>query len=169
MIGAVLLAVLCIACWTDLTARRIPNWVTVPGMLLGVGLHAVQGLGPMAGALLGVAFAFVAALPFFLGGVLGGGDAKLLMVVGAFFGPADFLWAALAIAIAGGVLGLVEAARQGVLRSVLASCGRLLIGWATFGPRAGFVLAPRQPLAMPYGLAIAAGSAFWWFFGKSVV
>ena len=49
--GAVLLAVLCAACWTDLTTRRIPNWVTVPGMLLGVGIHALQGFGPLAGAL----------------------------------------------------------------------------------------------------------------------
>lgn len=169
MIGAVLLAVLCAACWTDLTTRRIPNWVTVPGMALGIGLHALEGFGPMAGAVLGVAFAFAVALPFFLAGVLGGGDAKLLMAVGGFFGPAEFVYAALAIALAGGVLGLVEAARRGVLRSVLTSCGRLLVGWATFGPRAGFVLAPRQPLSMPYGLAISAGSAFWWFLGKSVV
>jgi prepilin peptidase CpaA len=167
--GAVLLAVLCVACWTDLTTRRIPNWVTVPGMLLGVGLHALQGFGPLAGALLGVAFAFLVGLPFFIGGLVGGGDAKLLMAVGGFFGPAEFVWAALAIAIAGGVLGLVEAARQGVLRSVLSSCGRLLLGWVSFGPRAGFTLAPRRPLAMPYGVAIAAGSAFWWFFGASVV
>ena len=57
----------------------------------------------------------------------------------------------------------------GVLRSVLASCGRLLLGWASFGPRAGAMLAPRRPLAMPYGVAIAAGSAFWWFFGARVV
>ena len=169
LIGAVLLAVLCTACWTDLTARRVPNWVTVSGMLLGVALHALQGLGPMAGSLLGVAFAFGVALPFFLSGVLGGGDAKLLMAVGAFFGPIDFLWAALAIAVAGGVLALAEAARQGMLRSVLASCGRVLIGWATFGPRAGIGFGSRQPLSIPYGVAIAAGRAFWWFFGKSLV
>ena len=167
--GAVLLAVLCTACWTDLTTRRIPNWVTVPGMLLGVGLHASQGFGPLAGALLGVAFAFLVALPFFISGMVGGGDAKLLMAVGAFVGPAEFVWTALAIAVAGGVLGLVEAVRQGALRSVLASCGRLLLGWASLGPRAGLMLAPRRPLAMPYGLAIAAGSAFWWFFGTRVV
>ncbi len=169
VMGAVLLAVLFTACWTDLTTRRIPNWVTLSGMLLGVGFHAVQGLGPMAGALLGVATALLLALPFFLGGVLGGGDAKLLMVVGAFFGPVEFLWAALAIAVAGGVMGLAEAARRGVLGSVLASCGRLLLTWATFGPRPGFGLAPRQALAMPYGLAIAAGSAFWWYLGARIV
>jgi prepilin peptidase CpaA len=169
LVGAALLAVLAVACWTDLTTRRIPNRVTVAGMLLGVALHAVHGLGGLTGSLLGVATALLLSVPFFAAGVIGGGDAKLLMAVGAFFGPVQFLWAALAIAVAGGILALGEAVRRGMLGPVLASCGRLLLGWATFGPRFGSTPALREPLAVPYGLAIGVGSAFWWFFGAGLL
>ncbi len=167
--GGALLALLALACWTDLRSRRIPNWITVPGMLVGSVLNAVHGVAGLTGALLGVATAFLVALPFFATGVLGGGDAKLLMAVGAFFGPVQFLWAALAIAVAGGVLALAEAARRRMLGPVLASCGRLLLAWLTVGPRAASGFGPRQPLAVPYGVAIAAGSGFWWFFGAGIV
>lgn len=169
LVGAALLAVLVVCCWTDLTTRRIPNRVTVAGMLLGVGLHALHGLGPLTGSLLGIATAGLVSLPFFAAGVLGGGDGKLLMVVGSFFGPVQFLWASLAIAVAGGILALGEAARRGMLRPVLASCGRLLLGWATFAPRHGSAFALREPLAVPYGLAIGVGSGFWWFFGAGLL
>lgn len=169
LVGAALLAVLAVACWTDLTTRRIPNRVTVGGMLLGVALHALHGFGGLTGSLFGIAAALLLAAPFFATGVIGGGDAKLLMAVGAFFGPVQFLWAALAIAAAGGVLALAEAARRRMLGPVLASCGRLLLAWLTVGPRAASGFGPRQPLAVPYGVAIAAGSGFWWFFGAGIV
>ncbi len=169
LVGAALLAVLVVCCWTDVTARRIPNLVTVAGMLLGVGLHAVQGPRPLIGSLLGIATAGLVALPFFAAGVLGGGDGKLLMVVGSFFGPVQFLWASLAIAVAGGILALGEAARRGMLRPALASCGRLLLGWLTSSPRYGSALALREPLAVPYGVAIGMGSGFWWFFGAGLL
>ena len=169
LVGAALLAVLAVACWADLKTRRIPNRVTVAGMLLGVALHALHGFSGLTGSLLGIAVAFLLAAPFFAAGVLGGGDGKLLMVVGSFFGPVQFLWASLAIAVAGGILALGEAARRGMLRPVLASCGRLLLGWLTSSPRYGSALALREPLAVPYGLAIGMGSGFWWFFGAGLL
>ena len=39
--GAVLLSL--IAGWTDLRSRRIPNWLTVPGLLVGVVANTVLG------------------------------------------------------------------------------------------------------------------------------
>ena len=166
--GAVFLTVLMLASWSDVRSRRIPNWITVVGMLAGLGFHAARGVGPLGVGVLGLAAAFVVALPFFMSGALGGGDAKLLMVVGAFFGPVDLLLAALVIALVGGALALGEAARQRALGPVLAACGNLLLRWVTTGPRGTAPSTGRQRLAVPYGVAISAGSVFWWFIRAGV-
>jgi prepilin peptidase CpaA len=166
--GAVFLTVLVLASWTDVRSRRIPNWITVVGMAAGLGFHAARGAVPLGIGALGLAAAFLVALPFFLGGALGGGDAKLLMVVGAFFGPVDFLLASLVIGVVGGALALAEAARQHRLGPLLASCGNLLLRWVTTGPERSHSFATKQPLAVPYGVAIAAGSVFWWFIRAGV-
>src|SRR5438270_11816428 len=41
LVGAVILAL--IAGWTDLRSRRIPNWLTVPGAVLGLAGSAALG------------------------------------------------------------------------------------------------------------------------------
>ncbi len=166
--GAVFLTVLLLASWTDVRSRRIPNWITIGGMVAGLGFHAVRGVGPLGVGALGLAAAFAVALPFFLSGALGGGDAKLLMAVGAFFGPVDFLLASLVIALVGGALALGEAARQGALGPVLASCGRLILRWVTSAGRHAGGLALNRRLAVPYGVAISAGSVFWWLIRTGV-
>ena len=91
MVASVLLVgVLLVACWTDLRSRRIPNWLTVGGMLAGLAVRASMGPGPVGTGILGIALAALLALPFFAMGALGGGDAKLLMAVGAAsIGPSD--------------------------------------------------------------------------------
>jgi prepilin peptidase CpaA len=72
-----------------------------------LGLHKVTWIGLTAGALVGVG---LSAAVFYLDG-LGGGDVKLLAAIGAAVGP----WTLLAIlawmAVAGGVLALITAAR----------------------------------------------------------
>ena len=165
-LSAGLVAVLAVACWTDWRANRIPNWLTFTGMVLGLGLRLAEGTPALIDGALGFGLAVVVALPAFMTGVLGGGDAKLLMAVGAVLGPRDFGFAALAIALAGGVLALAEAIRRGMLRPTLALCGATLLYWVTFG-RLALIRRPvaAQRVAVPYGLAIAAGTVLWWFLG----
>lgn len=73
---------------TDLRARRVPNYLTVPMALLGVGYHAyLAGGNGVLFALAGFAIGFVLLLlPWILGGG-GMGDVKLLAALGAWFGP----------------------------------------------------------------------------------
>ena len=167
MVASVLLVpVLLVASWTDMRSRRIPNWLTIGGMIAGLVVRAWAGPGPLIGGALGVGLGLLLSAPFFAMGALGGGDAKLLMAVGAFMGPADLAWATLVIAVVGGLVALAEAGRRGVLLPTLASCWSLLRSWVTLGRRG------REPmtvggerLAVPYGVAIAAGSLLWWFAG----
>src|SRR5438309_11683908 len=84
--GAVLLAL--IAGWTDLRSHRIPNWLTVSGLLVGIGSNTlVSGWSGMKASLLGAAVGLALLLPFVLLRSLGAGDWKLAGALGAFTGP----------------------------------------------------------------------------------
>src|SRR5689334_12516473 len=81
---------------SDLATRRIPNIITVSGVVIGLAAHAAAGAvdGGVTGGLRGFAFAVVGALACallpFLGwrkGEMGGGDVKLFAAIGALVGP----------------------------------------------------------------------------------
>src|SRR6266508_3360274 len=107
------------AAWTDVRARRIPNLLTLSGFGVAIALRLMAGLGAGIDGVTGAILAFVLCLPFFVLGVLGGGDAKLLMALGAFTGPRGLLVAMLLIASIGGIIGAVDAMRKGILLPVL--------------------------------------------------
>ncbi len=104
------------AAFTDWRERKVYNALTYPMVGVGLIVHAaVAGWAGLGGGLLAAFIALVigiALLPF---GVLGGGDTKLLMVVGAFLGlkglGAVFFYSVLC----GAVLGLIMAAINGYL------------------------------------------------------
>jgi prepilin peptidase CpaA len=159
-ISALMLA----AAWTDLRNRRIPNVLTLSGFGFAIALRLLAGPGAGIDGVTGALLAFVLCLPFFVLGVLGGGDVKLLMALGAFTGPRDLLVAMLLIASIGGIIAAVDAARRGILLPVLYNCGNILKHWATLGRRgSNRSLATTGALAIPYGVAIAVGSLVWWF------
>src|ERR1700720_978822 len=71
----------------DWRSRRIPNWLTVPGFLSGVTLHAVlNGWHGLLFALGGSGLALILLLPLVGLRALGAGDWKLMGAVGAFLG-----------------------------------------------------------------------------------
>jgi len=164
--SAALIALLAAAAWTDWRTRRIPNALTMSGLVAALVLRALVGPGPIIEGLVGVLLAFVLTLPLLMLGVMGGGDAKLLMAIGGFMGPRNFLWAGVLIAIIGGMMAVVDAGRRGTLLPVLYNCGQIMKHWATLGRRgANRSFASVGALTIPYGVAIAAGALLWWFAG----
>jgi prepilin peptidase CpaA len=157
-------ALMVAAAGLDVRTRRIPNVLTVSGFVIAIVLRFLAGPGVGIEGLTGAILAFVLCLPFFVLGVLGGGDAKLLMVVGAFMGPRDLLVAMLLIASIGGIIAAVDAARRGVLLPVLYNCGDIIKNWATLGRRgSNRSLTSPGAVAVPYGVAISVGALIWWF------
>jgi len=74
-IWALTLALTLYAGWMDLRTRRIPNWLTVPGLVVGIAANAaLNGWHGAVFALEGAGLALVILLPFVLLRALGAGD-----------------------------------------------------------------------------------------------
>jgi prepilin peptidase CpaA len=164
-----LLAMLGVAVVTDLCDRRIPNWLTVSGVVMGISLSGLEAGALPAVSLMGTTVALAISIPFFALGALGAGDAKLLAAVGAFVGPAGLLPVLLYGGVAGGLLGLVVAVRRGVILPILLQTRGVLVHAVTLG-RHGHRTTIDDPNAqtIPYGVAIAAGTVAAWFFPLSL-
>ena len=160
----VFVATMVLALASDVRTAKIPNALVVGGLLAALVLRGSGGWEAAGAALLGAGLALVVTVPLFAIGALGGGDAKLFAVVGAFMGPRDFLLALLASAAVGGVLGVAYAVRRGVIVAVLLGCKDLLV-WGLSGGRRGARVTLDSPgaVAIPYGAAIAIGSVAVWF------
>jgi Flp pilus assembly protein protease CpaA len=101
------LVLLTIAAGFDVKDREIPDWISL-SMLGWVIAATILGISPYGWLLsgLGLAVGLVfGAFVFWLGG-FGGGDAKLLAVVGATLGLSDFFMFMFDLAIVGGVFAL---------------------------------------------------------------
>jgi prepilin peptidase CpaA len=99
--------VLAIATFTDLRSRRIPNWLVLPFLALGLGvsvwLHGWSGLWQSLG---GIAVGGLIFLVLALMGGMGMGDVKLCAAIGAWIGPSQMFFALLLTAMAGGLIAL---------------------------------------------------------------
>ncbi|HET9845870.1 MAG TPA: A24 family peptidase [Nitrospira sp.] len=108
-----LFSALLVVTGTDLTHRIIPNVVTVPGIVLGLlGAATVLPVG-LVNALLGVAigggilWALAWASPYLFGKEgMGGGDIKLLAMIGAFLGWKPALLTIMVGSLSGSLIGL---------------------------------------------------------------
>jgi prepilin peptidase CpaA len=146
-----------IAGWADWRSRRIPNWLTVPGFLVGVLVNVLSdGRAGLKTSLLGAGFGLLVLLPFVFLRSLGAGDWKLAGALGAFVG-----WQVLVDLLMGSVfvagvmaLGLVIYKRR--FKETLRNIGRLLASMLTLrmpGPEVS--LDNPQSLKVPYGVALA--------------
>src|SRR5271154_2173993 len=105
-IWALTLALTLYAGWMDLRTRRIPNWLTVPGLCVGVAVNGA--LGGWHGGLLalqGAGLALGLLLPLVLMRALGAGDWKLMGAVGALLGPRPFLSVLVTALLVAGAMG----------------------------------------------------------------
>jgi len=99
------------ACYCEHKWRLIPNWLTLPGMVLALGWRAGKGCccgHPTEGCITGMVTILIIWVGIYMGWLLhfyGAGDAKLLMGLFALFPEIEFLWAlAGSIVLVGGAM-----------------------------------------------------------------
>ncbi len=148
------------ACYGEVKERRIPNWLTLSGMALGLGAALIEsGLAGLWNSFLGLVIGGGVLLPFCLLGVVGGGDMKLMAATGAIVGYPLVLAVMTDVCMAGGLLAVGIMAWNGILLTTFANAFRILFGM----PKVSKGL--KKPPMVPYGLAIAAGTIYAVFLG----
>jgi prepilin peptidase CpaA len=164
--GAVLLAMA--AGWTDLRSRRIPNWLTVPGLAIGIAVNTVLGgWSGLKASLLGAALGLGLLLPFVLLRALGAGDWKLAGALGSFTGPAMLLDLLLASVFVAGVMAVALVIYKGRVLQTLRNIGHILVSLVTFRlPGSRVSLDNPDSLKVPYGVALALTVMLYGIFWK---
>lgn len=145
--------------WLDWRFRRIPNWLTVSGFVLGLGINGVvSGWTGLKGGLEGAGIAAaVLIVPVILRGI-GAGDLKLMIALGACLGPWKFLNVLLASIFIAGAMAIVEIVRKRRVKETFGNLAVLIRAFATFGMGARESLVTLDDpgsLRLPFGVAIA--------------
>jgi prepilin peptidase CpaA len=149
---------------SDMRSRRIPNWLTVGAVSVGLVTSVMVG-GPSAilGSLAGLAVGLAVFLPFYLARGFSAGDVKAMAAIGAFVGPKGALLAGAWILLVGSIGGIALLIRLGGPAAVRALrdrwLARVCILVAT-GAAPGIEPPAADPARhrFPYGVAIAAGT-----------
>jgi prepilin peptidase CpaA len=163
LLAATLTVVLGLAVWFDVREQRIPNEITVGGLLAFLVGRSILGPEAFLAGLTGGAAGLTLGIVLFAAGAVGAGDGKLLAAVGAALGLETFLLCLPLIGAFGGLLALVVATRSGTLVPTLLRFRALLFYVVTFG-RIGARRTLGMPgaVSVPYGVAVAAGAATAW-------
>ncbi len=158
MVPILLVAMLGLALWRDLSAHRIDNWLTFSGAVLATMLHLfLSGSSGVLYALGGLAVGFLLLLPLYAYGGMAAGDVKLMAAAGAFLGPTDAALSVAASLLAGSVLAVCVLSLRGGTREGLGHIGQQLIGFSM--TRVWVKAAPGSAAShrFPYALAIGCG------------
>jgi prepilin peptidase CpaA len=160
----VITAFLCAAAWWDISTSRVPNQLTLAGLVAAVLLRAPLGLESCLRGLEGFAVALGVALLFYTLGAVGGGDAKLLAVAGAFLGLQALPGALAYIVLLGAALAVLVMARKRLLPLLFINTMELF-RTRRMVAREGTARALDSPGAqtIPYAVPIAVGTLMWWF------
>lgn len=169
ILNLTLLTIVVIGGWTDLRTRRIPNWLSLSGVILGLGLNTffLQGRGLKLSAA-GLGLALLIYLPLYLIRAMGAGDVKFMAAIGSLIGPENWFDVFLATAILGGIASLcLVAARnrlQLTLNNLSTIANELAHGRMPFHKDPSLDVHDRRALGLPHGTVIAISACLFLLF-----
>ncbi len=163
LLQVVLLVVVVSAAACDLKIRKIPNWLCLSGVVLGLGLNTFllreRGLQL---ALLGFGLALLVYFPLFAVRGMGAGDVKLMAAVGAIAGPRQWFVIFLATALLGGVAAFLLIVYKRRLLSTFSNLATIIQELSQarkpFHKDASLDFRHAQAIGLPHGVLIALGS-----------
>jgi prepilin peptidase CpaA len=157
----------------DLRFRRIPNWLALAGLVVGLALNALLfGLPGLQTSGLGLGLAFLIYFPLYLLRAMGAGDVKLMAAIGAIVGPGNWFVLFITTAILGGLFGVILLLFKGRIAKTFWNMGwimhEMLHMRAPYKSSEELDVRSDRAVRMPHGAVIAlgallflAGQAFW--------
>lgn len=162
---AILFILLVIASVSDYRTYRIPNWLTVSGIVFGLIYNTVVPFSRDLGflwALGGLVLGFLIMLPCYALRVMGAGDVKLMAMVGAFLGVTDTLYAALFSFLVGGIAAVAFSLYNKALLRMLGNVrntAQMMMMSAIGGFRPDVQIEAGKSVGkLPYGICISMGT-----------
>jgi prepilin peptidase CpaA len=163
----VLLVVLLTAATFDVLYRRIPNWLTVSGVVLGIAMNTLIGT-PEAGivfSLAGLAVAFGIYAALYALRAMGAGDVKLMAAVGALIGWERWFGVFFVTALIGGVMAMILVVSRGRLQKTFFNVGFILSemksGRPAYLANEELDVKNKKALGLPHGAVIAVSTVFY--------
>lgn len=150
------------AVW-DIRTRRIPNWLTLSGVILGVALNTfLYEISGLWFSLKGLGVAFGVYFVLYLLRAMGAGDVKLMAAVGAAAGAGNWLGILVLTSVAGAIAGLLLVASKGRFRKTLGNLGLIISslgrGRAPYKDSPELDVSSDKALRLPHGALIAIGT-----------
>jgi prepilin peptidase CpaA len=162
--GQILLGILvAIAAVFDIRYRRIPNWLVLAGIIVGLAWNVYSsGWSGLLRASEGLGLGFILYFPLYLIRARGAGDVKLLAAVGAIAGPLNCFWIFLLTAILGGVIALLLLIFRSRVRQTFFNVGwiirDLLHLQAPWRSSDELDVTTNKGMRLPHGAMIAVGA-----------
>jgi prepilin peptidase CpaA len=162
-----LLALVLAAAIYDVRYRRIPNWLTLSGVILGLGLNGFLNAarpGIFKSSMIGLGAAFGIYFVLYALRAMGAGDVKLMAAVGAVVGWPNWFGIFVVTAAIGGIMALMLIVMRKRFKKTIFNVGFILSEMKSGRP--AYVgkeeLDVRNPKAMglPHGAVIAIGTLF---------
>lgn len=144
--------------WRDWRSRRIPNWLTVSGLLVGfVANTALSGWPGTKAALAGAGLCLALLFPLVLVRGMGAGDWKLMGALGALLGPGAVYTVLLLAVLIAGAMAIVTMVICHRVKQTLQNLCMLVASLLTLGLRhqQGLTLDSPKALKLPFGVAAA--------------
>jgi prepilin peptidase CpaA len=163
-INITLITLMLVAAIYDVLYRRIPNWLTLGGVLAGIALNCFiyQGWPGLRLSLGGLGIGFAAYFILYSLRAMGAGDVKLMAAVGALVGARDWFGIFLITAIVGGVAGVAMVAMRGRLKKTFWNVGFILSemkhGRPAYVGREELDVRNPKSVGLPHGAVIALGT-----------
>jgi prepilin peptidase CpaA len=147
----------------DFRYRRVPNWLSLAGVLLGVGLNFFLFETPgLWNSLKGLGVAFGIYFVLYLLRAMGAGDVKLMAAVGSIVGWANWLGILVLTSVFGGLAALVLVSRKGRLRSTFRNIWMILVSLghrqAPYQSNPELDVRSEQAVRLPHAVSIAFGA-----------
>lgn len=156
-----LLLVAVVAGVYDWKYRRIPNWLSLAGLIAGFSCHCyLDGIPGLLVAAKGFGLAALIYLLLYLVRGMGAGDVKLMAALGSIAGPMSWLLLFLATSILGAVVAVILSLSHGRFYSTLLNVSQIVRELALF--RAPYKRQPQlelhhaNALRTPHGTIIAS-------------